>query len=224
MSPVPPSPIPTPPVRAACTAGPTPVAAMSSAALVLAARAHDRTAWTELFRRYEGLVRSVAAGFRMQEADAADAVQNTWLRAVERLADLHDPEKLGGWLRTTARRECVEVLRRQRRERPTDAGLDELVASGPDPECAAIDAEARTVLDGAVARLPERRRQLIGSLFHRPEAGYAELSREIDIPVGSIGPTRQRALCTLRTDLVRVGYLDPSTDVPEGELADCVPA
>jgi RNA polymerase sigma factor (sigma-70 family) len=213
-------PAPTLPVPA----GAAPVAAMSSTALVLAALGHDRRAWTELFRRYEGLVRGVVAGFRMQEADAADAVQNTWLRAVERLADLHDPEKLGGWLRTTARRECVEVLRRQRRERPTDAGMDELVAGEPDPESVALDSEARAVVGGAVARLPERRRQLIGSLFHRPDVGYAELSREIDIPVGSIGPTRRRALCTLRTDLVRVGYLDAGADSPDVDLADCVPA
>jgi DNA-directed RNA polymerase specialized sigma24 family protein len=79
--------------------------------LVQAASNGDRTAWAEIVRRYGDLVRATVARFRLQQADAADATQNTWLRAVERIGTVREPERLGGWLATTAARECLAVLR-----------------------------------------------------------------------------------------------------------------
>lgn len=185
----------------------------STAELVEAACRRDAAAWAELFRRYENLVRSVVAAHRLQEADAADAVQNTWVRAVERLHTLHDPDRLGGWLRTTARRECLEVLRRTRRERPAGTDVDGLVATDPGPEATALVTEAHSVVGSAVARLPHRRRDLIQAMFYRRECGYAELAREMGMPIGSLGPTRRRALQSLHTELVQVGYLDAGAPV-----------
>ena len=71
-------------------------------------------AWAEIVVRYERLVLGVVGSFRLQEADAADAAANTWLRAMEGLPALRDPDRLGGWLRTIARRECLGVLRHDR--------------------------------------------------------------------------------------------------------------
>jgi RNA polymerase sigma factor (sigma-70 family) len=179
----------------------------STTVLVEAARAHDRAAWAELFDRYEVLVRRTVAGYRLRDADADDAVQNTWLRAFEHLDAVDDPERLGGWLRTTARRECIKVVRQLRREGPADVDLEALADAGKGPEAAALSGESRAVVAAAVGRLPERRRMIIRALFYRPEAGYAQLAEEMDLPVGSIGPTRRRALCTLRSELGRSGFL-----------------
>jgi DNA-directed RNA polymerase specialized sigma24 family protein len=67
--------------------------------------------------RYQTMVRAVAGSFRMQEADAADAVQNTWLRALERLHTVREPERLGGWAEDHGRRECLSLLSAAGRER-----------------------------------------------------------------------------------------------------------
>ena len=61
--------------------------------------------------RFSGLVWATARAHRLSSADAADVVQTTWLRLVENLDRIREPEALGGWLATTARRECLRLLR-----------------------------------------------------------------------------------------------------------------
>ena len=61
------------------------------AELLLAARNGDRSAWEQLIGRYSRLIRSVAAEFRLQESDAADVAQNTWLRLFAYAATIRDP-------------------------------------------------------------------------------------------------------------------------------------
>ncbi|MDQ1463257.1 MAG: hypothetical protein QOC73_198, partial [Actinomycetota bacterium] len=80
----------------------------STAELVAAAHAGDSSAWGELVDRYGGLVWAVARGFALSTADASDVSQTTWLRLVEHLGRLREPEHLGGWLATTARHECFK--------------------------------------------------------------------------------------------------------------------
>jgi RNA polymerase sigma factor (sigma-70 family) len=187
-----------------------PMSARTTHELVGAARGRDPKAWEELVSRYQGMVRGVVASFRLQESDAADAVQNTWLRALERLDGIRDPERLGGWLATTARRECLAVLRRSRREVPDEVRTVELATAAPEPEAVVLAREARRALDRAVAELPGRRRELVHALFYRPELRYTEVSRAMGVPVGSIGPTRRRVLGALRCGLVRAGVDTPS--------------
>src|SRR5262249_32938611 len=79
--------------------------------LLLRIRAGDNAAWEEIFRRYGKLVSTTVRAFRLQEADALDAAQMTWLRLTENAHRIQFPEQLGGWLRTTARRECLHILR-----------------------------------------------------------------------------------------------------------------
>ena len=174
--------------------------------LVSAAAGGDGRAWGEIVARYGDLVRATVAGFRLQQADAADAVQNTWLRAVERIGTVRDPERLGGWLTTTAARECLAVLRRSKRELPVDAFIDQVAWTGPTPETRVLREERDRAVDAAVAQLPTRRRQLVDAIFRGAEADYAQVSQATGMPVGSIGPTRGRALVELRGQMKRGGY------------------
>src|SRR5215211_7638838 len=73
------------------------------AELVRAAAEGDQAAWNGLVDRYNGLVWSVARSHRLATADASDVVQTTWLRLVENLGRLQDPDRVGAWLATTAR-------------------------------------------------------------------------------------------------------------------------
>ncbi|MEV6828304.1 sigma-70 family RNA polymerase sigma factor [Amycolatopsis sp. NPDC051102] len=172
---------------------------MDTTTLLEAAARGDQAAWDALVDRYASLLWSIARAHRLSDADAADAVQTTWLKLVENLGRIKDPERLPGWLATTARHECLRQIRRACRERPTD---DEVWQSEPAPG-AAVDAallldERDATLWQALEKLSDQCRQLLRVLMATPPPSYAEVSAALDIPVGSIGPTRQRCLGRLR--------------------------
>jgi RNA polymerase sigma factor (sigma-70 family) len=186
----------------------TPPEELSVTELVVLARAGDQRAWREIMTRYGGLVRAVVGSFRLQEADAADTVQNIWMRAVERLDTVREPERLGGWLRTTARRECLTHATAAVRTYPDSLLADALVDSTPGPEALLLQDEARRTVRAAVEHLEGRRRRLIDALFYAETDHYADIALRIEMPVGSIGPTRARTLRDLREQLVEAGYLE----------------
>jgi RNA polymerase sigma factor (sigma-70 family) len=178
----------------------------SVAELVAAACTGDHGAWTEIVERYDAHVRRTVATYRLQEADSADATQNTWLRAVEQIGSLREPERLGGWLRTIAGRECIAVMRRSRAEVPVVDDAADMVADEPGPEERVLGAEARHAVGVAVGKLRGRNHQVVRLMMDFPDAGYADIARRAGVPVGSIGPTRGRALQVLRTALSTLGY------------------
>lgn len=170
-----------------------------TADLVRRAAAGDQAAWTALTDRYTNLLWSVARAMRLTEADAADAVQATWLRLVEKLGTIRDPERLPGWLSTTIRRECLAVLRQRTKVVPTE-DFDELPA---DETAAAVDGrilkdERDAALWRAFEQISQQCRSLLRVLMADPPPSYATVSVVLDMPVGGIGPTRQRCLNTLR--------------------------
>lgn len=179
--------------------------------LVAAAVRGSHTAWDGLVDRYARLVWSVARAFRLSDADAADVCQTTWLRLVENLERISDPERLGSWLATTARRECLAVLRRRDREAPVaDAWgeFDEPEAPDESPEAHVITQDENKQLWDAFSGLSERCRSLLRVLAVAPKEGkesYAQISAALGIPTGSIGPTRARCLEQLKSRLRPVG-------------------
>jgi RNA polymerase sigma factor (sigma-70 family) len=158
----------------------------------------DPVGWEEIVRRYRPLVLASVARFRLSAEDAADAVQTTWLRLLEHGHGIREPAKVGGWLATTARRECLALVRRNRGESLVETDWDELAATGPTPESVVVEADTRRIVRVAAAELSGRPALLVDALFAQPRVPYAELSTRFGIPVGSIGPTRSRALDRLR--------------------------
>ncbi|MGC9665452.1 RNA polymerase sigma factor [Planosporangium sp. 12N6] len=189
-------------------------------ALVSAAARGDEDAWSELVARYTPLVFSVIAGYRLGPADAADANQTVWLRLVEHLGDIHEPRTLPRWLVTTARHECLRLLRAGRRTQPFDPLATPVDGAGPagvDGTAGVDDAglddhllrvERQQVLRDAFGQLPARCRILLAMLVTDPPASYEEISERLDLPVGSIGPTRARCLEKLRTCSAVVAFRD----------------
>jgi RNA polymerase sigma factor (sigma-70 family) len=180
--------------------------------LVAAAAAGDAGAWQALVERYTGLLWSVARSFRLDQAAAEDAVQTAWLRLLEHLDRLHDPEHVGAWLATTVRRECLQHLRRSGRERPTDlADLDVVDLTSPPVDAELLRGEAAVELGRALARVPERCRRLLRVLMADPPPSYDDVSAALDMPIGSIGPTRGRCLDRLRRELAAPGITGSGT-------------
>jgi RNA polymerase sigma factor (sigma-70 family) len=172
----------------------------SIAELLDAATQGDQAAWNALVAQYNSLVWSIARSYRLADADAADAVQMTWLRLVENLGRINDPDRLGGWLATTARRECLQLLRKGGRERPTldDQTALQIADSDPPLDTALLLGERDSVLWQAFTAIGEKCQRLLRVLMATPPPSYAEASLALDMPVGSIGPTRQRCLNDLR--------------------------
>jgi RNA polymerase sigma factor (sigma-70 family) len=173
--------------------------------LVRAAAAGDQGAWNRLVERFGGLVWSVARAHRLAADDAGDVVQTTWLRLVEHLDRLHDPERVGAWLATTARHESLRTLRLSARHvvAPTELLPDE----GADArlDAALLSTERDRALWGAFATLPERCRALLRLLVADPPPSYEEVGAALGMPVGSIGPTRARCLTHLRERVIARG-------------------
>lgn len=172
------------------------------AGLLLRIRNGDAAAWEEIFFRYGKLVSTTVRAFRLQEADTLDAMQMTWLRLTENAHRVKSPERLGGWLVTTARRECLRILRHIKSVPCLVDGMPETVAdSTVGPEQRVIDADTARTLRNLVAELSPGRQALVWMLFTDDPRSYAEVARAAGIPPGGIGPTRARALRQLRNKL-----------------------
>ena len=167
--------------------------------LVTAAAAGDQAAWDELVARFERLVWATARAHRLSQADAADVAQTTWLRLVENLGRIREPERLGAWLATTARRESLRHIRLHAREVPSEASEDFEAPSGEAPELALVAAEQGSGLWRAFNRLSERCQSLLRLLVAEDEPSYETIGAALGMPVGAIGPTRMRCLEKLRS-------------------------
>ncbi|QLQ36685.1 RNA polymerase sigma factor [Micromonospora robiginosa] len=178
----------------------------SATGLVTAAAGGDESAWVELVRRYTPLVYSVIRSYDLGRADAADVNQTVWLRLVEQLSQIRDPQALASWLATTARRECYRLSRLGRRTQlfdPYDDALDAYHSFSRTADVAAPDeellrAERRQALREAFAHLPPRCQKLLALLTADPPVSYREIAERLNVPVGSIGPTQARCLRRLR--------------------------
>jgi RNA polymerase sigma factor (sigma-70 family) len=170
----------------------------ATASLLARAAQGDQRAWDELVEEHTRLLWSVARSFRLDAADANDVVQTTWLRLVEHLDRIEDPARLVGWLVTTARREAMRVLRRSGRERPVyqDTVLDRPDDAPPVDTAVLVDERDRALWE-AFEHLSEKCQQLLRVAVANPKA-YDEISAALDMPIGSIGPTRRRCLTHLR--------------------------
>jgi RNA polymerase sigma factor (sigma-70 family) len=167
--------------------------------LVAGARDGDEAAWRAIVEQFSGLVWATARAHRLAPAEAADVVQTTWLRLVEHLDRVHDPERLGAWLATTARRESLRHLRLRGRELPAgEVPGFELAADNDPVDQRLLGQERQDALRRAFAAIGERCQALLRLLAAPDPPSYEEISAALDMPIGAIGPTRARCLEKLR--------------------------
>ena len=173
--------------------------------LVRSAAGGDQSAWNEIVDRFSSLVWATARAHRLSRDDAADVAQTTWLRLVEHLDRIREPERLGAWLATTARHESLRVIRRGARETPSDEA-DLFEAPADDTlDRMLVDPERDSALWRAFAKLSERCKSLIRLLMADTEPSYEEIGAALGMPIGAIGPTRGRCLDKLRATVAIAG-------------------
>ena len=167
-------------------------------------KAGDALAWRELIDRHEPLLRRIARQYRLSSQDADDVIQFTWLRCLEHIDQLSQADRVRGWLATICRRECLRLATKGPRDVPMDEsiviGLIDRARQAPDPSAEAVLRESSARLSRAVTALTDRQRLVLLELLAREGHGYLDVSSRLGLPVGSIGPTWQRALARLRRD------------------------
>lgn len=168
--------------------------------LVLAAAEGDATAWSALVERFTSRLRMVARLHRLAAHDADDVVQTAWLRLLEHIGHLREPCAVGAWLEVTVTRESRRLVRNAKREAPTPTESLAEPAAPPVAEQRLMALAGRTALARALDRLSHRQGQVLRALLGDAERSYAELSAQLGIPIGGIGPTRARAIDRLRCD------------------------
>jgi len=177
--------------------------ARSLTELVGAAQHDDASAWNELVDRLGNLVWSITRSFGIPAHDALDVSQTAWLQLARRIDRIADPERLGLWLATTTRRECITYLARStgpRRTEPFDR-LTERESPLPAVEDTIVEQEETRQVWDAVQRLPAGCRGLIRMFLADPEPSYAEVATALDMPINSVGPRRRRCLDKLRSSI-----------------------
>ncbi|QNP74141.1 sigma-70 family RNA polymerase sigma factor [Streptomyces roseirectus] len=178
-------------------------------ALVQAAIDGDAAAWKALVEGLSPLVWSVVRAHRLSEADGHEVCQTVWFRFAQHLGRIREPEKAGAWLASTARNECLKVIKSLKRLTPTDdPQVLDRVSEDRTPEQSVLDSEEAAAQSERVRRLwqefealGERCRQLLRVLIASPPPSYQEVADALGIAVGSIGPMRQRCLRRLRVRL-----------------------
>jgi RNA polymerase sigma factor (sigma-70 family) len=179
-------------------------------ALVDRARDGDKAAWDEIVERYAPLVWSVCQRYRLAPADTDDVGAVVWLRLVERLDSIREPAALPGWLATTTRRECLNLVRIRNRYTELDDDLRD--DTGPASDHRLLAQERHVALRTAFADLSEHCQQLLALLFRDPPTPYATIGATMGLPVGGIGPNRQRCLDKLRASAHLAALLDTATE------------
>lgn len=184
---------------------------LNDAELIAKCLEKDAEAWEVLVRRYQRLIASITYKFRLSSDDAADVLQAVCLILFQQMAGLKKDVKLSSWLITVTVRECWKL---RERSKQVDFLADE------DLERAAeIPSQEHLLRDEEIAQLEQQhliRRQLevltgqcrglLEHLFYRePPTAYAEISRQLGMPVASIGPTRARCLEKLKDALKKNG-------------------
>jgi len=149
------------------------------------------------------MVWSVARGFRLDEATAKDVTQTVWLKLIENIDSIKEPERLPGWLVTTCRREALRVTRVRDRDVPTDFAFD-LEDPAPSLEEVLIDDEENRVIVAAFRTLDDGCRELLRLLTIEPALSYEEMSEITGRPIGSLGPTRARCVEKLKAAISRI--------------------
>jgi RNA polymerase sigma factor (sigma-70 family) len=188
-------------VQVDTTSGPA-----TTAQLLAAAEHGDRAAWRELVARHTPTVWAVARSHRLDRADAADVVQNTWLALLENMNRIHNPARLAAWLGTTARRQALRMLAARRRETPVDEPRSDGRAAEP-ADVAVLRDAGNEALWQAFTQLSEQCQKVLRVLVHSPELSYEQVAAVVGIARGSVGPTRGRCLAELRRKAALAGLV-----------------
>jgi RNA polymerase sigma factor (sigma-70 family) len=172
---------------------------MDDEALLRRCRDGDEQAWQSVLTRYERLVYSIPFNLGLGADDAADVAQATFAALVGSINRIDEPKRLGAWLSTVAKRQSIRVIERRVRER---ANPEDRPDSVDDEAVHRLAADMEWLHQGLLRISPKCRRILIELYFS--QSSYESTAASLEMPVGSLGPTRSRCLHSLQTELAEL--------------------
>lgn len=190
-------------------------------------RYRDEKTWSSVVHEHEPRLRALGRSYRLGRQEVEDALQRTWLALLSHAGQIRDVECMAAWLASTMRRECLHELGRASRTRAqlvsdwtpyevAPAGEDEFDALSGLLDRRELAARIWRLVDG----LPPRQRDLLRALYGGGASSYAAASARTGVPVGAIGPTRQRALCRLRELVDRSStQMQPTAEPAQAQYA-----
>lgn len=184
---------------------------LSDAELISRCLSKDAGAWEILIRRYQRLIASITVKFKLSHEDAADVFQLVSIDLFKQLPSINREAKLSSWFITVTVRECWKLRQKSGRTTPIEDSAWDAIAESADPDAATSEEqvlmlERQHLVRGALQNLSGQCQELLRKLFYSEEMKYAELSKELAMPVASIGPTRGRCLGRLKLELEKIGY------------------
>jgi RNA polymerase sigma factor (sigma-70 family) len=176
----------------------------------------DADTWAETVRRYDGLLTAIASQFHLSPCDAQDVAQSVWLRLVEYTGQGHKPVDLRKFLVDLTRRECLRLVRLNQRSVAVEPMIMMELAGPSDDsvEASLLAQERRKMLEDGLAEMSDVARDLLLLVVADPSPSYTDISQLLGLPIGSIGPTRQRALAKLRATHAVQAYLREGPPLP----------
>ncbi len=177
----------------------------------LAKQAAGQGAYAELVKRHHDRCLRRASSILSEPADAEDAVQEAFIRALLKLDQLEDPERFPGWLDRIV--VSLAVSRRRQHQpgsvnRPAyEAALDRLEDEDGNPERQAIAEEREEAVAEAIGKLPEKYGDPLRR-FHLNGQSYKHIAEALDLPLGTVQSLISRARDKLET-LLKPYYWTP---------------
>lgn len=184
---------------------------LSDTELISRCLGKDADAWEILIRRYQRLIASITAKFKLSRDDAADVFQLVSIDLFKQLPVFNREAKLSSWFITVTVRECWKLRQKSGRVTPLEDPVWSAIAESADPEAATgeeqvLMLERQHFVRAALDKIPEACQSLLRKLFYSDEIRYADLGAELGMPVASIGPTRGRCLARLKNELQKMGF------------------
>lgn len=177
----------------------------------------DQSAWNELVERYGRLVYSIPRRYGLDDAASEDVFQGVFVTLFRSLDSLRDPQRLSAWLITCAHRESWRVGKKTNRH----AHLNEAIVDVGSPGDDEIERwEHQHIVRRALRTLGGPCEKLLTALFMCDgQPNYQTIASQLDMPVGSIGPTRARCFTKLKPILTQLG-LSPEAQAEPAEAAE----
>ncbi len=171
----------------------------SDAELVILARSGDAASFGELVARYLRPAYSVALSVIGRHQDAEDAVQESFMVALERLEECRNPDRFAGWVLAIVRNRSRNLIRRESLRRGDEIPANASSPS-PSPERAADISALRSRLTEALNTLSEVQREIV--LLHDLEGWkHVEIAEKLGMPSGTVRSHLHFARKALRVQL-----------------------
>jgi RNA polymerase sigma factor (sigma-70 family) len=165
-------------------------------------RAGEEPGLDDLVRTMSPVLWHIVRATGLDRQAAEDVVQSTWLTLVRSADAVRDAQAITRWLCTAARREAWRVSKSATRVRPVEHEmLDARMPVQTSAESEVVVGDEKALLWQALSRLPERCQKLLRIVAWDPRPDYSSVADTLDMPIGSIGPTRRRCLDKLRLEL-----------------------